>query len=71
MSTIVNKGRIYLVSVKQLDDDSPAATERLVRAQSQAQAINYVIRKLCTAAPASRNDLVRLIGDVAVEDVNE
>lgn len=53
--------RIYKVTT----DGKP---DRLVRAASQAQAINHVSRPMFSATPAEQDDLVALVGKgVAVE----
>lgn len=59
----MTKTRIYAV------DDG--VTARLVRAPNAAQAINHVVRGRYTAAPATQDQLVKLIADgVEVEDAS-
>lgn len=55
--------RLYVVS----KENEPVA---LVRATSQPQAINHVVRSQYTAAPASAEDVAVLLAEHKIEDAN-
>ena len=64
----MSKTRIYHVTVIQAAAEAKPQ-ERLVRAQSSAQAIAFVSRQTITCDLASQDELVRLAGaGTAVED---